>query len=153
MSAHDGLLFGVLNLAPGLAVVDAKPILRAFLAGYGYTLEQACKASWLDYSDSITFDLPLQIRCMDYDKVDNLADELGQLGYVGVIQLRDYDTGDPEDALNPYFVGPDEVTCDRLQCQYGLDIAKHWIEPLLGEAGFEVICQQCLSAVAAPSIP
>lgn len=137
MSSHQCCLRGTLELRPNVDDQAVAHALGPLLDCRGKTYEKEVLEGAIDRTDAQTLHLSIDFWCTGggyrIDEIDAAVESLGALvADGGYLELVDYDTGDTDAAITPYFVG--ETLRDRnLACvQYGLLQAEQWLKSALG---------------------
>ena len=143
MSSHDCRLSGVLSLAPGATKQQIKKAVQGFLDHYnvGWRVVRASDAASVGFegvefdpaAHQVSFDANIHAYGgYDNDEIDEMCEQLAsQLDGPNQLVLHDYDTGDSDEAVTPYFLGPTPQDRARAQVEYALDaFAQFAVEPL-----------------------
>jgi hypothetical protein len=144
MSSHDCRLSGVLKLAPGVTDDQVKQALQRFMNRYrvDWRVAHETGAPTFDFEgvefDSAAHEVNIDANISAYGGYDNevineMREDLASLlDGPNLLVLHDYDTGNNDDAVTPYFLGPTPQDRARAQVEYALDAFEEFASHPLG---------------------
>ncbi|MHB1665984.1 hypothetical protein [Thiomonas sp.] len=149
--SHDCLIRGSI---PVRDVSNEKlaAVFDPYLRTKGSSFQQAFANDEIDWREQkLILDLDLSTYGDGGGYSDTALDELAQRLNTIVrgpawFELVDSDTEGPEEALTPYFLGASDAEITEAQLRYGLEQAKPWLEPILGEKAFQEVAEMILRA-------
>lgn len=165
MSSCDCTVTAHFKVSPELTLKAALPYLKEFIGAYDLFQRKDLTAISdrddlvEDFSDHVALEnghLSFRLTCycagQDFlpDGVNELLEKLNPLAIEGgAVEIFNEDTpADAESTCMVRFVGASEFHKVLAQVQYGLEQAKPWISPVVGDDGFDVISRKMLTMMA-----
>lgn len=148
MSSHDCRIEGCLPLRDGVSekelIQAVQPYLDAQSLGFN-TEKEAGNIEVKDGCFAFSIDVSGRSGYRD-DQLIELAYRLNRLVRSGsYFRLKDYDSGDLDNAIVPYFVGSSDDDLEQARLIYGTDLMREWVEPVLGERFVSALCNLIIS--------
>jgi len=134
MSSHDCLVRGTVVLVPGTDLLAVRTAIREFLESDDLDFEVLVQEESIGLkADVLWLHIPFQSwGGAENDDVKSLALVLATLcREPGYLELLDFDTGDSEEHLCPYFYGRTDQDKLVARLNYGIAQLKTWTEQLV----------------------
>lgn len=149
MGTHDcRVSTGIIKLKQGTTEDQVRQALGAFMSVHHLDyLAEAEKGNIEITETSLHFDLDiLGYGGSSNESVKAFTESLAPItDDCGYIELRDFDTGDSEEACTPYFIGADAAGKQKARILYGIGELEPWVAGIIGDSALNDLKQHILA--------